>query len=770
MPQVMISRPNETGGPLQAPTASAAEDDLHEDRWVGATLGKYRLVRRLGRGGMGVVYEAFDPILQRPVAIKVLRESIAAQPDAVRKFLREARTAARLNSPHVVAVYEADQEKGIAYVVMELMEGGSAHDRIQQWGAFGWVEATQVVLDACRGLCAVHAAGLIHRDIKPSNIMRTPDGTVKLADFGLALTFTGLGDSQPNGQIVGTPLYMSPQQCKGQKIDHRADIYALGATYYTLLTAQPPYDGKNTMDVMYGHCSRPIPDPCAAAGVPAACGDVVRAAMAKEPEQRPADATALLKQLQAVLDLATSPDFQLLDWAPHGADRLAPTPLPGALTTPVEAITLVNVPTLPARTLKWLARCAQSALTTTLRMALAPVWLVGRAPSAIASAQMSSWLFGVGAVLILTGAAIVVGRKLAPQKTLPSPEPESLRPAADQPVDGPATKKREGRDVVIDTAGAVTALAFDINDHAQIFWGTDNGEQKVHSLLDGRRDPLTVSTSGLSPCLQAAFWDHKNLKNERERLFVSLFGNKLNFFDVANRFRPFYWDDAMCAAAGRQIDGMALHPQQRVVALAVRDDKAGSGGVVLRTLQESSTALNDFQQVDGKKPLTCLAFSTNGSFLVGGQVNGVVNIWQVVRQGQEAAPTKFVLKFIGAFPGLRNGISALAALDDHRFVMAAGRRVWIGDANTGATDAAPVHEGKEPIVALAVALSEKGPKRVACATANAVTICVPAPYGQVGDPLRFSDLTTITVVACDSDGKWLAVGGANGKIAIRSVK
>ena len=137
---------------------------------------------------MGVVYQAVDPILQRAVAIKVLREGIAARPESVRKFLREVRTAARLNHPHVVAVYDADQEKGIVYLVMELMEGGSAHDRIHKWGPFDWVEATQVMADACRGLAAVHAAGLIHRDIKPSNVMRAHDGQVKLADFGLALT------------------------------------------------------------------------------------------------------------------------------------------------------------------------------------------------------------------------------------------------------------------------------------------------------------------------------------------------------------------------------------------------------------------------------------------------------------------------------------------------------------------------------------------------------------------------------------------------------
>ena len=279
----MITEDNFTAGPQLAVTVDAPVGSLPSDRWTGSTLGKYQIIRRLGHGGMGVVYEAIDPILQRAVAIKVLREGLANQPDAVRKFLREARTAARLNHPHVVAVYDTNEEKGMCYLVMELMEGGSAYDRIRKWGSFGWVEATQVMVDACRGLIAVHFAGLIHRDIKPSNIMRTKDGIVKLADFGLAfaLASTNPADSStPNGQVVGTPLYMSPEQCRAENIDVRSDIYAMGATYYSLMTSQPPFDGKSPLDVMYGHCSEPVPDICDAnPHVHTACADLIRRAL-----------------------------------------------------------------------------------------------------------------------------------------------------------------------------------------------------------------------------------------------------------------------------------------------------------------------------------------------------------------------------------------------------------------------------------------------------------------------------------------------------------
>ncbi len=249
-----------TGGPLLAVTLQATQGAFPLDRLSGTRLGKYQIQRQLGSGGMGIVHEAVDPVLQRSVAIKVLREDIASQPEAVRRFLLEARTAARLNHPNVVHVYEADQEKGIVYLVMELMRGGSAHDWIREHGHFSWSEASQIVLEACQGLAAVHAVGLIHRDIKPSNIMRSLDNVVKLADFGLALSTSMVGTTA-SGQVVGTPLYMSPEQCQGEPVDARSDLYSLGATYFALLTGQAPFSDAQPLQVMFAHCSKPVPDP-----------------------------------------------------------------------------------------------------------------------------------------------------------------------------------------------------------------------------------------------------------------------------------------------------------------------------------------------------------------------------------------------------------------------------------------------------------------------------------------------------------------------------
>jgi serine/threonine-protein kinase len=266
-------------------------------------LGKYRLGRRLGQGGMGVVYEAEDTVLKRRVAIKVLPDSAAADAETMRRFVREARSAGRLNHPNVITIYEVDQRDGMYYLVMELIEGGSVQDRLQANGTIPWQEATHILADACRGLAAAHVAGLIHRDLKPANLICTREGRVKLADFGLARPVqpSSAGITVP-GAVAGTLDYMSPEQCRGEPLDGRTDIYSLGATYFALLTGRPPYPRDGSLEVMFAHCSQPIPDPCAGnPDIPRGCAAVVRRALAKYPAERYASATEMLSQLQALL-------------------------------------------------------------------------------------------------------------------------------------------------------------------------------------------------------------------------------------------------------------------------------------------------------------------------------------------------------------------------------------------------------------------------------------------------------------------------------------
>lgn len=251
---------------------------------------------------MGAVFEARDTVLERNVAIKLLPRSLAAQRETLQRFLREARAAAMLHHPHVVAVYEADQFNGQYYIVLELVRGGSMQDSLRS-GPLGWAEATRVLADACRGLDIAHRAGLVHRDIKPANLMRSEDGTVKLADFGLVRPMESNGSTMTaSGSVLGTPHFMSPEQCRSEIADQRSDLYAMGATYYALLTGRVPYPGEAPLLVMNAHLLNPIPDPRSVdPTIPAPCTAIIRRAMAKDPDDRYSDALQLLADLESVL-------------------------------------------------------------------------------------------------------------------------------------------------------------------------------------------------------------------------------------------------------------------------------------------------------------------------------------------------------------------------------------------------------------------------------------------------------------------------------------
>jgi serine/threonine protein kinase/WD40 repeat protein len=263
-------------------------------------LGKYQLRRKLGAGGMGEVWEAHDTVLDRLVAVKLLSADAA---DA-RLSVREAAAAARVNHPNTVAVYDAAEFDGRWLIVMELVTGPSAYKLVDEHGPRPWAEATRIARDAAAGLAAVHAAGLVHRDVKPANILLTPDGTAKVADFGLARTSSRTTVTS----VAGTPHYMSPEQCWNETADGRADVYSLGATYFTLLTGRPPFTGDTPMAVMYAHCHHPPPDPRAVTpDVPAGCAAVVRRAMAKAPAERFTSADELRAALDSLLAGTTNP-------------------------------------------------------------------------------------------------------------------------------------------------------------------------------------------------------------------------------------------------------------------------------------------------------------------------------------------------------------------------------------------------------------------------------------------------------------------------------
>jgi len=266
-------------------------------------LGRYALQHVLGVGGMGIVYLGYDSSIERKVAIKMLPAAAALDPQIRARFLAEARAAGSLSHPNTVSIYEVGEDAGISYLVMEYVDGGNLAEGIGQFGSLSALEATRAIADAARGLAAAHALGLIHRDIKPANLLRTAGGTVKVADFGLVKGPLGNSELTQVGQVLGTPYFMSPEQCQSMPVDHRSDIYSLGTTYYALLTGENPYrSARSSIEVMYSHCNSPPPDPREAnPSVPDACAAIVQRATAKEARDRYQSAQELLADLDAVI-------------------------------------------------------------------------------------------------------------------------------------------------------------------------------------------------------------------------------------------------------------------------------------------------------------------------------------------------------------------------------------------------------------------------------------------------------------------------------------
>jgi serine/threonine protein kinase len=214
--------------------------------------GRYRLIGILGRGGMAEVYDGFDERLARPVAIKLLRPEVSGDPAREARFAQEARSAARLSHPNVVAVYDSGTDGGRAFLIMERLPGTTLSDRIRE-GHIDQAWLATVADQVLAALSAAHAQGMVHRDIKPANILLTEDGTAKVGDFGIAKTYRDdptpdpAGDLTATGLILGTVAYLSPEQIDGQPASPRSDLYALGVVLYEALTGQKPFQGPNAV-------------------------------------------------------------------------------------------------------------------------------------------------------------------------------------------------------------------------------------------------------------------------------------------------------------------------------------------------------------------------------------------------------------------------------------------------------------------------------------------------------------------------------------------
>ncbi len=300
-------------------TSEAERDRSADDARIDAKFGRYRILRVLGRGGMGSVYEAEDSVIGRRVAIKFLPLELLKAPSALKRFVGEAQAAGRLNHPHVVAIYDTMLEGDSPFIVMELLRQGSAASFIAQHGALHWAEATRIVADCASALEAAHQAGLVHRDVKPDNILCSSSGAAKLVDFGLAKeVLHDSGTTQP-GMQLGTPDFMSPEQVRVGTIDARSDVYSLGATYYALLAGEPPFTLGGATQIMYAHVHEQLPDPRKKAAMPDGCVDILKRATAKEPADRYPSAAAMRADLEQLLADAPAADTDI-EWRFLSAD------------------------------------------------------------------------------------------------------------------------------------------------------------------------------------------------------------------------------------------------------------------------------------------------------------------------------------------------------------------------------------------------------------------------------------------------------------------
>jgi serine/threonine protein kinase/tetratricopeptide (TPR) repeat protein len=274
---------------------------------VGLTLGHYRILSRIGQGGMGVVYRAHDDRLDRDVAIKVLPEEVAADPDRLARFEREARAVARLDHPHILAIHDFGTEDDVMYAVTELLEGETLRQRMSE-GGLPWRTVAEIGVAVAEGLAAAHARGVVHRDLKPENVFLTTGGRVKILDFGLArfvppvveeaetATFTPTPTAA--GTVLGTLGYMSPEQARGEAVDGRSDIFSLGCLLYEMLCGRPPFVGSTaagTLAALLRDDPPPVP------GVDAKVARLVERCLRKDVADRFPSAAELKSAIEASL-------------------------------------------------------------------------------------------------------------------------------------------------------------------------------------------------------------------------------------------------------------------------------------------------------------------------------------------------------------------------------------------------------------------------------------------------------------------------------------
>lgn len=271
---------------------------MNEKEFINSDFAGCKILEKIGQGGMGSVYKAFHNSLNKTVCVKILSRELAADQRNIEFFMREARSASKLDHPNIVHVYSFGEEKGLYYIVMSYVEGKTLEDILKEKKVLTIPEATDYIIGILRGLAHAHSKNIIHRDIKPSNILVTKDNIPRIADFGLAKSVTEEKQLTIAGEMVGTAYFMSPEQGLAAKVDTRADLYAVGATYFYLISGKYPYEGKSSVEVISKHINEPLPNLYQLIpDIPIWTAKVIEKLMKKNPDERYQKAQEVLDEL-----------------------------------------------------------------------------------------------------------------------------------------------------------------------------------------------------------------------------------------------------------------------------------------------------------------------------------------------------------------------------------------------------------------------------------------------------------------------------------------